>query len=153
MTKGSKLLITTFKNTVLCSSSTEPINLPETSISNCQSEEADQRLIRHVLHCLADHRQYKLIIIRTIDTDVLILLISYVSQFYNMCSDVEIFSVMVNSHEYYDIMTAVGTLGKETCYALPFFYAFTGCDIVSSFYTKVSARYGTLGRKVWRSMH
>ena len=44
MHQGSKLLITTLKNTVLCSSSTEPINLPETSISNCQSEEADNDL-------------------------------------------------------------------------------------------------------------
>ena len=61
---------------------------------------------------------------------------SYMSQFYDICSDVEIFAEMVNSHEYYDIMTAVGALGKETCYALPFFYAFTGCDIVSNFYTK-----------------
>ena len=49
----------------------------------------------------------------------------------------QIYSHMINSSpEYYDIICAAQTLGKEVCDALPFLYAFTGCDIVSSFFSK-----------------
>ena len=44
---------------------------------------------------------------------------------------------MVNSNqEYYNIIAAVDLLGTDTCKALPFLYAFSGCDIVSSFFSK-----------------
>ena len=44
---------------------------------------------------------------------------------------------MVNSNqEYYNITAAVDLLGTDTCKALPFLYAFSGCDIVSSFFSK-----------------
>ena len=74
---------------------------------------------------------------RTVDTDVLILLISYAGQFYEKCSNIGIYANMVNSScQYYDIIAAVDALGSETCVALPFLYAFTSCDIVSSFFSK-----------------
>ena len=48
---------------------------------------------------------------------------------------------MVNSTcEFYDIISAIFDLGKETCTFLPFFYAFTGCDTVSSFFSKGKCR-------------
>ena len=37
---------------------------------------------------------------------------------------------------YYDITSAAQILGKEICDVLPFMYAFSGCDIVSSFFSK-----------------
>ena len=42
---------------------------------------------------------------------------------------------MINSSpEYYDIICAGQILGNNVCDALPFIYAFTGCNIVSSFF-------------------
>ena len=92
-------------------------------------EEADQRLIQHTLHCILAH--CKKIVVRKVDTDVLILLMSCVSQFYDLCTDVNIFAHMVNSAcEYYDVISAIFDLGKETCTTLTFFYAFTRCNTV-----------------------
>ena len=85
--------------------------------------------------------QYKKIVARTVDTDGLILLTSYVSQFYDLCTSVNIYAHMVNSAcEYYDVISAIFDLGKETCNSLPFFYAFTGCDTVSRFFSKGKCR-------------
>ena len=62
---------------------------------------------------------------------------SYVSQFYDLCTDVNIYAHMVNSAcEYYDVISAIFDLGEELCNTLPFFYTFTGCDTVSSFFSK-----------------
>lgn len=38
------------------------MNLPEFSIRKCKSEEVDQRLIRYILHCISDLKQYKRIV-------------------------------------------------------------------------------------------
>ena len=43
---------------------------------------------------------------------------------------------MINSSIFYDIGKVIAFLGPDMWKALPFFYAFTGCDIVSSFYGK-----------------
>ena len=48
---------------------------------------------------------------------------SYVSQFYDLCTDVKIYAHLVNS-------------GKE----ITIFYVFTGCDTVSSFFSKGKCR-------------
>ena len=53
---------------------------------------------------------------------------------------------MVNSaHEHY-IISAIVDLGKETCNALPIFYAFTGCGTVSCLFSKGKCR-------VWEAWH
>ena len=109
----------------------EAVDLHDVLITSCQSEEADQRLIRHTLHCVSE--KYKKIVVRTVDTDVLALLLSYVSQVHDSSSNTVIYAHMVNSNqEYYNITAAVDLLGTDTCKALPFLYAFSGCDIVSS---------------------
>ena len=48
---------------------------------------------------------------------------------------------MVNSVcEYYYVINAIFDLGKEASNALPFFYAFIGCDTASSFFSKGKCR-------------
>ena len=136
MHQEPKVIIATYRDTVLCSS---PIDLSDGHrfpINNCESEEADQRVIRHTLHCMSE--QYRRIVVRTIDTDVLILLMSYVAKYHEICGEgITVYAHMVNSScEFYNITSAVESLGKETCSALPLFYALTGCDIVSSFFSK-----------------
>ena len=87
-------MVATYKNTVLCFTSIETIDSYNISITHCQSEEADQRLIRHILHCIL--AQYKKIVVHTVDAGVFILLIPYVSQFYDFCTDFNIYAHMVN---------------------------------------------------------
>ena len=88
-------MVATYKDTVFCSTSIETPDSHDISITHCQSEEADQRLIQHTLHCIS--AQCKKIVVRTIDTDVSILLMSYVSQLYDLCTDVNIYAHMVKS--------------------------------------------------------
>ena len=133
--RGEQVLIASYRDSVLYKPPSEPINFPGVSITECQSEEADQRLIRHALHCLASYQSYKRIVVRTIDTDVLILLISYLS-FTDYDRSVDVYAEMINSSLFYDIGKTVEFLRSDICKAMPFFYSFTGSDIASSFYGK-----------------
>ena len=56
---GSQLLVAALKDTILCSFEAEQLEQPGTCITRCQSEEADQRIIRHVLHEIANYAQFK----------------------------------------------------------------------------------------------
>ena len=104
------------------------------------------------MHCVSG--QYKKIVVRTIDTDVLILLMSYVSQFYNLCTDVNIYAHMVNSAcEYYDVINAIFDLGKETCNALPFFMHSLDVALYQVSFQRENAGRGTHGIKVNRKMY
>ena len=68
--KGQQLLIATWKDTVLCSFGPEPFDHSDISITECKSEEGDQRIVRHVLHTIDNYAEFKRIVINTIDTDV-----------------------------------------------------------------------------------
>ena len=103
---------------MLCSTSIETLDSHDISITHGQSEEADQQLIQHTLHCIS--AQYKKIVVCTVDTDVLILLMSNVYQFYDLCTDVNIYAHMVNSACEDYVISAIFDLGKETYNALPF---------------------------------
>ena len=61
--------------------------------------------------------------VRTVDTDVLILLISHISQV-ELGDDVNIHAYLINSDKYYDIKTVIRMLGPDICRALPFFTHF-----------------------------
>ena len=61
-----------------------------------------------------------MIVVRTVDP-VLILLMSYATQFYDFCTDVNIYAHMVTSACEYYVTSAIFDLGKDTCDALPFF--------------------------------
>ena len=89
----------------------------------CTAEEADQRLVRHALNMIKSG--YKNVLVRTIDTDVLVLLLAHIPQ----VDDVNIHAYLVNSDKFYDVQKFIRTLGPITCKALPFFYAFSGCDV------------------------
>ena len=93
---GSRALVCSYKDTVLFYPSTEPMYFSDITITDCTSEEADQRLIRHALHCVSTCYSYKIIVVRTVDTDVLALLISYISQNVQLISDIDIYIYMQN---------------------------------------------------------
>ena len=77
----------------------------------CGAEEADQRLVRHALNLLRNG--YKSILIRTIDTDVLNLLISYFSQL--ELDDVNVYAYMINSNKYFNIKAIIQKLEPHPC--------------------------------------
>ena len=96
--KGSQLLVATWKDTVLYSFDAEPLEQPDSSITKCQSEEADQRIIGHVIE---SYNEYKRLVARTIDSNVLVLLISYVGRVENLDPVIEIYANLTNGKEYY----------------------------------------------------
>ena len=110
------------------------------SIRKCQSEEADER---HTLHCVVQ-QIYKQIIVRTIDTDAVIYLISHLGGFTSFNTSA-VNAQMINSSIFYDIGKMIAFFGLDICKTLSFFYAFTGCDIVSNFYGKGSVKRRTRG--------
>ena len=78
---------------MVCSASIETLDSHDISITHCQSEVADQRLTWHTLHCIS--AKYKKTVVGTVDTDILILLKSCVSQFYDLCTDVNILGLFL----------------------------------------------------------
>ena len=70
--------------------------------------------------------------INTIDTDVLILLISFVGRKENIDPSIRIYAYLTAGKKYYNISEIAKKLGKDVCIALLFFYCLTGCDTVSS---------------------
>ena len=129
------ILVCKYRETILSSDQDEIENNTEVSITACQSEEADQRLIRHTLHCLSSCFSYEKVVIHTIDKDVIILLIGYLSDILRKNLNVLVYAKMVKSGVYHDIRTMVVALDHPTCIALPFFMHFLTVT-VSSFYSK-----------------
>ena len=72
---------------------------PQVSVRPCEAEEADQRLVRRTLNLI--NNSYKNILIHLINTDVLVLLISYIGQV--QLNDIEIHVCLINSDRYYNI--------------------------------------------------
>ena len=98
-------------------------------ISPCSHEEADTRLLLHCLH--AARSDMKRIIIRTVDTDVVVLAVAF---FDRLLVDKLWIHFGTGKHTrviaVHDLVTV---LGAQKCRALPVFHALTGCDTVSSF--------------------
>ena len=99
------------------------------------------------MDCISD---LKSIAVRTIITDVLILLISYVSQCYKLYGDIEIYADMVKSGVQSDIICAIRALDKEIAIHS---YSFTHLQDVTLFpasSSKVNARHGMRDSNVSR---
>ena len=94
------------------------------------------KLVRHALHCSKE--EYSYVLIKTIDHDVLILLISYFASDTEAPLPGNVFANLYthNSDKWYNVVEIGIEIGKDVCKALPFFYAFSGCDSVSSLHGK-----------------
>jgi hypothetical protein len=98
-------------------------------LAPCNHEEADTRMLVHAKH--ASKNSLKKIMIRTFDTDVVVLAIAYLRKI-----DAEELWVAfgVGKHlKYLPIHAIRSTLPQDQCESLPFFHAVTGCDNVSYF--------------------
>ena len=127
---GSKILTITYGNTILSSA---PQLFEQLDIFHCTAEEADPRLVGHSMNGIRNG--YKNVVVRTVDTDVLILLISYFP--FMKDNDSQVYALLGNqatNQKLYHVNKLSCNLGLEFCKGLPFFYSFTGCDTVSSMF-------------------
>ena len=100
------------------------------SLSPCSHEEADSHMLLHASH--AAHCGHHKILIRTVDTDVVVLAVS-VAQ--GLGSEYELWLAFGTSKSFRYIAAhkIANRLGPEKSLALPMFHTLTGCDTVSSF--------------------
>ena len=117
---------------------------PAIAMGNCNHEEADTRMVVHLINALENGLNS---IVRTVDTAVIVILVSEfhtIQEVYPEAGILIAFGTGKNIR-YYHIC---GNLGRDKSCSLPAFHAFTGCDTTSSFFgkTKKSA-WGT-----WNSL-
>ena len=98
-------------------------------MEDCTHEEADTRIILHVL--LASQSGYRRVMIRTIDTDVVTLAVSKMQ-------DIDVDEVWIafgtgKHFRYLPIHDIASHLRPQRAKALPMLHAITGCDTVSFF--------------------
>ena len=99
-------------------------------------EEADSRICIHVQDAL--QKGARNILVSTVDTDVIVVLVSIYFHFCDVFHDVNIcVGFGYGKHfRHYSINKICHDLGKEIPISLPFFHAFTGCDTTSQFLGK-----------------
>ena len=101
--------------------------------SPCGHEEADTRLIVHVIDALKyEHRSIE---ICTVDTDVVVIVIGLFHKLHRMYEDMDIwikFGVGKNL-THFSINALCISLQERKSSAMPIFHAFTGCDTTSAF--------------------
>ena len=119
-----KQIISTHHKDVLCTQSQDVGHL-----APCSHKEADTRILLHVGDAVK--QGYTKVSIRTVDTDVVVLAVTAVG-----CLDIDELWVAFAKGKNFRFLTALEmavTLGPIKCRGMPFFHAFAGCDIASSF--------------------
>ena len=135
----SKQLYSTSLNTVLSS----PQRPDDLFFSPC-THEADTRIILHVAHCAKEN--HGAVTIRAVDTDVLVLAVSFFSEL--GLDELYVAFGIDKSFKFIPCHEIVSSLGYGTCQALPVFHSLTGSDTTSSFSGKGKSQHGKLGRHV-----
>ena len=123
--KGQKLIVSKKGLEVIASSQ----SFDNCSLSLCDHDEADVKLILHIADMSA--KGYKRVMIRTVDTDVLIL----ATAVYTKISVNELWVAFGagKNIRYIAVHDIAKCLGYAKSSALPAFHAFTGCDQTSAF--------------------
>ena len=95
-------------------------------------EEADNRIICHVMDML--NKGIKSITVRTVDSDVVVILLGFTTKFLSVCCDLQLIVDFADKHQLYSITEAHKKLGGDVADAMPVFHSFSGCDSVSAFF-------------------
>ena len=119
-------------------------------ISPCTHEEADSRMILHIAHCAKTG--YAKIIVKTVDSDVLVLAVSTVSALHQQYEHLQVWVEFgTGKHFKYIAAHEMSTsLGPHKSLSLPMFHALTGCDTVSRFAWRGKKLLGKPGKCVHR---
>jgi len=105
-------------------------------MSDCTHEEADSRIVFHIVHAL--QHGAKKVQVRTVDTDVLVILVGHFFDLLELQPDLELcvaFGVGKNFCVH-SINAISVSLGERIARALPVFHAFSGSDTTSYFFRK-----------------
>ena len=106
----------------------------------CRHEEADSRMFFHLSKCQAGLN----IVLRSIDTDVLIIALGSFSSLCTVENDKKIWMETglstKNTLRYTNINQIHNCLGEKLCMSLSAFHAFTGCDYTAAFNRKGKVR-------------
>ena len=121
-----KTVMSTLEATVICNQTGEDL----TSVSECNHEEADTRIFIHVRD--AAIKGYSKILLRTVDTDVVVLAV-YAMQEIRELTEMWILFGVGKKSRYIPIHELCNILTPEKCKVLPLFHALTGCDQTSAF--------------------
>ena len=100
---------------------------------DCNHEEADTRIVVHILHAL--ELGMKTIKVRTVDTDVVVILAGIFHELVETqpLADIWIAFGKSKNYRFYNIADICAHIGEHKSRALPFFHAFTGSDTTSAF--------------------
>ena len=98
-------------------------------IEPCNHEEADTRMLLHGAH--AARHGHRKVVLRTVDTDVLVLAIAQMNNL--QLSELWLEFGVGKSYRVIPAHSIAIKIGSEKASALPFFHAFTGCDTTSAF--------------------
>ena len=102
------------------------------TMHDCSHIEADTRIILHVLNCI--NNGIKNIYVRTNDTDVVVLLISYMPMFLEQ-NEVSIIAINgVGAKIKHFPINTIAHIGLDRCRELLFLHSLSGCDYTSSFF-------------------
>ncbi|KAG7169067.1 hypothetical protein Hamer_G026031 [Homarus americanus] len=125
--KESKQLVVTDKKQVL----TVPPRKDTANLAPCNHEVADTRMMVHAADALeSGHRR---ILIRTVDTDVVILRVALANEQSEVLDELWLTFGTGKNRRYIAAHQIAKALGPEKSIALPVFHAITGCDTVSAF--------------------
>lgn len=96
-------------------------------------EEADTRIVLHCIHAMKASANATPIIVRSPDTDLLVILSSYAS---SVSQPLFLDTGTGNNRRLIDVQSIAAALGSDMCAALPAYHAFTGSDYTSAFVHK-----------------
>ena len=112
------IFVCTYENSVL----TNNVALrTQSDISNCISEEADQRIVRHAINCAKNG--FERVDVLTVDDDVLILVIAYFPYLKSKYLSISVFcgtGLGTSKIKYYNVAKIAKDLSIFVCKALPF---------------------------------
>ena len=99
----------------------------------CNHEEADTRVVQHVLHALQSG--FVSVLVRTVDTDVVVVLVGMYNRLIadKPGADIWIAFSMGKHFTFISLSKVCTTLGEPRSRSLPVFHALTGCDTTSGF--------------------
>ena len=123
-----KQIVTSYGEDVLVS----PPLSDYSSLCPCNHEEADTRIFVHVADAVKSG--ITKILIKTVDTDVVVLAISVVHQL-NL-NELWVALGVSSSLRYIPAHEIANSLGPQKSRSLPVFHTYSGCDTVSAFHGK-----------------
>lgn len=100
---------------------------------SCNHLEADYRMVLFVLRAIENG--HKSVIVRTGDTDVVVIMVGHYERFSERCPDFKLYVMLQTSSDitYYDVGKLASDIGISYGIGFMLLYAYTGCDYTPSF--------------------